>query len=124
MAPSCPRCHLKTDRGEPDYFIGAFTVNFVAAELLIVGVASVWVWLSWPDVPWTLIQWGLIALMIPAPVVFYPFAKTIWLAIDLTFRPVTWADLQGHGENEGFAPRPGNDSPPGGPRTDGAGVEG
>lgn len=99
MRAICPTCRLKLDRGEHDYFIGALVVNFVTAELLIVGAAFLVVVLSWPDVPWTGLKWGLIALMIPLPVFFYPFAKALWLAIDLTFRPVTWNDLEGHGEN-------------------------
>lgn len=103
MRDACPRCHLKLDRGEHDYFLGGYVVNFVAAELLIVLGALVAVLLTWPDVPWTAIQWGLVLLMLLAPVLFYPFAKTLWLAMDLMFRPVTLADLEGHGENVGPA---------------------
>lgn len=101
MRATCPRCHLKLDRGEPDYFIGGYVVNFVVAELLIVLGALAAILATWPDVPWTAIQWGLLALMVPAPILFYPFAKTLWLAVDLMFRPVTLADLEGHGENVG-----------------------
>jgi hypothetical protein len=42
-----------------------------------------------------------------APVAFYPFAKTLWLAADLIFRPLALKDLAGHGENtksEGAGP--------------------
>jgi len=107
MRASCRRCHLKLDRGEADYFIGSFTVNFVTAELVICAVALAAILLTWPDVPWEGLKWGLMATIIPVPILFYPFAKTIWLAIDLTFRPATPADLEGHGENlpeEGTAP--------------------
>jgi hypothetical protein len=37
--------------------------------------------------------------MIPFPVFTYPWSKTLWLAIDLHFRPATLADFEGHGEN-------------------------
>lgn len=99
MRPSCPRCHLKLDRGESDYFLGSFTVNFVAMELLICALAFGAMVLTWPDVPWDRIKWGLILTVIPAPAITLPFARTVWLAIDLTFRPLTPADLEGHGEN-------------------------
>jgi hypothetical protein len=99
MAPHCHRCYLKTDRGEHDYFLGSFTINFVVAELLIVLGGFLGIVMTWPDVPWDLLKWTLMALMIPTPMVFYPYAKTLWLAIDLTFRPVTLKDLEGHGEN-------------------------
>lgn len=99
MREACPSCHLILDRGEPDYFLGGYVINFVTAELLIVLGGMVAVVLTWPDVPWSAIKWGLMALMIPAPVVFYPFAKTLWLGTDLLFRPPTLRDLRGHGEN-------------------------
>jgi len=107
IAPVCPRCELLTDRGEPDYFIGSFVVNFVVAELLICLGALVGILATWPDVPWTGLKWALIAVILPTPAVFYPFAKTIWLGIDLMFRPVTLKDLAGHGEGVAHAePRP------------------
>ena len=99
MRGACPRCHLKLDRGEPDYFIGSYTVNFVTAELLICVGALTGILLTWPDVPWPMLKWGLMATIAPVPILFYPFAKTLWLAIDLTFRPVTLNDIEGHGEN-------------------------
>jgi hypothetical protein len=99
MRDSCPRCHLKLDRGEHDYFLGSFTVNFVTAELIICALAFTAIVATWPDVPWDGIKWGLILTMIPTPVLTLPFARTVWLGIDLTFRPLTLADLDGHGEN-------------------------
>jgi len=87
------------DRGEGDYFLGGYTINFIVSEILIVVGAAAGIILTWPDVPWRLITWTLVALMIVAPIVFYPFAKTLWLATDLVFRPLTLRDLSGHGEN-------------------------
>ena len=99
MRSNCPSCHLLLDRGEADYFLGGYTINFVVSELLIVVGAAVGIVLSWPDVPWRLITWSLVGLMLVAPIFFYPFAKTLWLAFDLIFRPPTLRDLAGHGEN-------------------------
>ncbi|MEX0979604.1 MAG: DUF983 domain-containing protein [Gemmatimonadota bacterium] len=98
MRGSCPKCRLRLDRGEDDYFIGGYIVNFVAAELLIVAGALVGVVLTWPDVPWTTLKYALFLLVAPTPLFFYPWAKTLWLGIDLVFRPVTLADIEGHGE--------------------------
>ena len=95
----CPNCHLRLDRGETDYFLGGYTINFIASELLIVIGAALGIVFTWPDVPWRLITWSLVVLVILAPIVFYPFAKTLWLAVDLVFRPLTLRDLEGHGEN-------------------------
>lgn len=99
MRPACPSCQLLLDRGERDYFIGAYLLNFIGAEVAIVLLAGAVMLATWPDVPWAAIKWGLVALMIPFPVLTYPFSKTLWLAIDLTFRPLTLSDIAGHGEN-------------------------
>jgi uncharacterized protein (DUF983 family) len=100
MRPACPRCALLLDRGERDYFIGAYTLNFIAAEVAIVLLAGLLIVLTWPDVPWDTVRWGLAGLMVPFPVVTYPFSKTVWLAVDLLFRPLTRGDFAGHGEND------------------------
>lgn len=100
MRDACPRCRLLLDRGERDYFIGSYTLNFIGAELAIVLVALAVVLVTWPDVPWDAVQWGLVAFIIPFPVFTYPFSKTLWLALDLIFRPPTLGDFAGHGEND------------------------
>ncbi len=93
MAKRCPRCDLKLDRGEADYFLGSYAVNLVVAELLIAFGAGVTIFLTLPEVPWTALMRWLFVLAILAPAFFYPFAKTIFLAIDLNFRPVTPNDF-------------------------------
>ena len=98
MRKSCPRCQLILDRGEDDYFLGGYTINFVTAELLAVFGGGVGILLTWPDVPWNWITWILILLMILFPILFYPISKTLWLAVDLIIRPLTPGDLVGHGK--------------------------
>lgn len=83
----CPLCGLTLDRGEPDYWIGGYAVNFVAAELLVVGILVVVGLATWPDVPWALVQWGGVALAILTPILFFPFSRVLWLAWDYCFRP-------------------------------------
>ena len=93
MRERCPGCRLLLDRGEADHFIGGYVVNFVGAEFAIAAGGLAWVVLSWPDVPWTALKWGLLGMMVPLPILTYPLAKTLWLAIDLTLRPFGPADL-------------------------------
>jgi uncharacterized protein (DUF983 family) len=90
---SCPRCHLRLDRGEPDFFIGAYTINLIVAEMLVFFGGLAVLRLTWPDVPWNALMYGLGALMVVAPIVLYPFSRQIWLAIDLTFRPAEPSDF-------------------------------
>ena len=83
----CPTCGICLERGETDHFLGAYLFNLVAVELLF-AVALVAVLLAtWPDPPWTLLEYGGAALMLVGAVLCYPFAKTTWLAVDLSLRP-------------------------------------
>ena len=95
MRRTCPRCGLLLDRDEADYFLGGYVVNFVAAELLVVAGGLAAIVLTWPRVPWDAVLWGLLLSMVTAPILFYPFAKTLWLAIDLFFRPPGAGDFVG-----------------------------
>jgi uncharacterized protein (DUF983 family) len=94
MRDCCDSCGLHFDRNEHDYFIGAYTINLIVAELIVVGSMLLVMYLSWPNVPWTKMTWIMMACMVPAPVITYPFSKTLWLAIDLIFQPPRDAEFQ------------------------------
>ena len=83
----CPRCRLRLDRGEDDYFLGAMVFNMAFAEgIFAVGLLAVIYW-TYPAPPWAAIYVGGIAAMILAPIALYPVSKLCWLAFDLLFRP-------------------------------------
>lgn len=84
---SCPVCGLRLDRGERDYFIGAYTINLIVAEMLVFFGGLAVLRMTYPDVPWDGLMYGLGALMIIAPIVLYPFSRQVWLAMDLILRP-------------------------------------
>jgi uncharacterized protein (DUF983 family) len=84
---TCPSCGLVLDRGEPDYWIGGYTVNFIAAEMLVSLVLLVVILVTWPDVPWDAVMYGGVGLAILVPILFYPMSKMLWLAWDYCFRP-------------------------------------
>jgi uncharacterized protein (DUF983 family) len=92
---SCPTCRLKLDRGERDFFIGAYTINLIVAELLVFFGGMAFLVYSWPDVPWTGLMWGLAILMVVAPIALYPVSRQLWLGFDLIFRPPEAADFPG-----------------------------
>lgn len=87
MKDRCPACGIRLERGEQGYVVGAYMFNIVAAELIFAAIFLAWVIVTWPDPPWTLLQYGGAALMVLLPVLFYPFSKTLFLAFDLTFNP-------------------------------------
>lgn len=96
MRLHCPRCGIRMDRGEDDFFLGAMVFNIALSEgilaVLLVGLCII----LWPDVPWTGLQIGGIILMILAPIFFLPFSRTLWLACELLFRPLTAEELEWH----------------------------
>jgi uncharacterized protein (DUF983 family) len=87
MRPQCPSCGLQLDRGESDYFYGAYLLNFVAAELVPVIVFVVSLIATWPDPPWNLLTAITVVLAVVCPILLYPTTKALWLAFDLMFRP-------------------------------------
>jgi uncharacterized protein (DUF983 family) len=96
LRAECPTCGLALERGErEDHWFGAVAVNLVAAELLGVGAIVVWIVATWPDVPWTALQYGGPLIMIALPILFYPFSRALWLAWDLYFRPAASGDRKG-----------------------------
>ncbi len=95
MCPSCPSCGLRFDR-EPEggYWVGSNTINLFATEgvfaLALVGVLV----RTWPSPPWDAMMWGGLVLMLCFPVLFYPWSKTLFVAVDLTFRPPEPGDYE------------------------------
>ena len=87
MRSQCPRCGLQLDRGESDYFYGAYLLNFVAAELVPLLVFIIGLIVTWPAPPWNLLTAITVVLVIVTPIALYPTTKAIWLAVDLMFRP-------------------------------------
>lgn len=82
----CPTCGLALDRGEHDHWLGAYAINLIVAELAAAGLIVAFMLGTWPDVPWDTVTWGGVGLVIAFPILFYPYARTVWLALDLAFR--------------------------------------
>ncbi|MFI5235150.1 MAG: DUF983 domain-containing protein [Gemmatimonadales bacterium] len=87
MKEKCPTCGIRLERGEQGYQVGAYMLNIVISELIFAAIFITTLVRTWPDPPWTLLQFGGVALMVLLPVLFYPFSKTLFLALDLTFNP-------------------------------------
>lgn len=83
----CPSCHLALNRKEDGYSLGGFWLNLLFAEGVTATLFIGTLLLTWPSPPWTLLQYGLPALALLTPLIFYPFAKILFLALDLSVRP-------------------------------------
>src|SRR4051812_30053963 len=98
LRENCPTCGLRLQRGENDYFIGAYLLNLVAVELLFALLLGVVVVMTYPDTPWNLLQYAAVVLILGGALICYPFAKSLWLAADLIFRPLSDQELAWHRE--------------------------
>ncbi len=95
MASRCPSCGLALDRQESGYSLGGFWLNLLFAEGTTVTLFVFTLLMTWPDPPWTVLQYGLPTLALLTPVLFYPFSKTLFLALDLVVRPASQHDRAG-----------------------------
>ncbi|HEX3926569.1 MAG TPA: DUF983 domain-containing protein [Gemmatimonadales bacterium] len=97
MREACPNCGLSLATGNR---VGAYLLNLVAAELVLMAAIVVIVLRSWPHPPWDLLQYLAPALMVIAPLLLYPFSKMVFVAIDLAMYPRALPDAAAHGINE------------------------
>lgn len=84
MVEDCPRCGLHFER-EPGYFTGALAINIVAVGGLFAIVFVALLVATVPDVPVIPILAVLIPIAGLGPIVYYPFSKTVWVAVDRAF---------------------------------------
>jgi uncharacterized protein (DUF983 family) len=106
----CPRCNLRFER-EEGAFLGAMALNYgvtgVAFIVLLVG----WLIVELPEVKLIPLLAASIAVMVVVPILFFPFSKTIWVAIDLLLHldskdPTSVARTFGVGEIRARPPGP------------------
>jgi uncharacterized protein (DUF983 family) len=89
----CPTCGILLERGEEDYFAGGMLLNIVICFIIFgVGFWAI-VIATYPDVPWDLLEYGLVAAMILLPLLLYPISRVVWLGADLALRPRSEKDL-------------------------------
>ena len=87
LRESCPTCGVRFER-EEGYFLGAYALNLIVAEFLGLGLAILLVFktglrdagLLWQEVV-------AVALAVAFPLLFFPFSRTVWIAMDLVFHP-------------------------------------
>lgn len=84
MVPDCPKCGLHFER-EQGYFSGALAINIIATGGLFAIVFVTLLILTVPDIPVV----PVLAIVLPiaafGPIVYYPFSKTMWVAVDRAF---------------------------------------
>ena len=90
MADRCPTCGYRFER-EEGFFLGAYVMNLAIAQALVMLLAVVPAILVLnADAEASLrpvVAGGFVAAVL-APLFFYLWSKTLWVAIELIMRPV------------------------------------
>lgn len=86
MQERCPRCDLKFER-VPGHLAGALGINTIVSVVVIFLVGVAGFVLTFPELPLVPLVTTITAVALVFPILFYPFSKTVWTAIDLRMRP-------------------------------------
>lgn len=78
---ACPRCRLRLQREEGG-FLGAMTINYTVTAAVWLVVFATWLVLDLPDVHVAALTIVSLAIAGLVPLLFFPFAKTTWAAVD------------------------------------------
>jgi uncharacterized protein (DUF983 family) len=90
---TCPGCGLLLKREGDGYELGGMVVNlFVAEAVWAITFAALLYW-TWPNPPWTMLQYGSVVLMVALPLAFLRHARILSLSLDLLLRPPERRDL-------------------------------
>ncbi len=93
-SPSCPVCGFRLDRSEPGYWLGSYNVNLGVTLLVVTVAIVVAIAVEWPSPHWQAITVGAVITAVVLPVVLFPFTKTLYLALDVLFRPPEEAEFR------------------------------
>jgi uncharacterized protein (DUF983 family) len=86
LKDQCPTCGAVFVR-EEGYFLGAYAINLIVAEFIGLGFVLVILF----NLDLSLLEQEVIAVSaaVLLPVLFFPFARTLWMALDLYIDPET-----------------------------------
>jgi uncharacterized protein (DUF983 family) len=87
LREQCPRCGVRFER-EEGYFLGAYALNLIVAEFVGLGLAIILIFKT--DLRDLQLIWQeliAVTLAIAFPVAFFPYSRTVWIAMDLAFHP-------------------------------------
>jgi len=80
----CPSCQSLFER-EDGYFVGGYAINLIVAEFLAFGIVLCLILFA--DLSTLQLQITGALLALGLPILFFPFSRTVWIALDLFLHP-------------------------------------
>jgi uncharacterized protein (DUF983 family) len=84
LRTSCPACGLNFER-EEGYWTGAIFANLFTTMILFILLMVTAFVVTLPEPPVAELIVGSVLFTIAFPLFFYPFSKTVWMALDRAF---------------------------------------
>lgn len=84
----CRACGVRRTRHVEGHELGSMTVALVVNISLIVVILGVSIALTVPEIPVLTVSLALSATALIVPIVTWPLSHTVWMALDLRFRPL------------------------------------
>lgn len=91
MVPECPRCGLRFNRVE-GHWLGSWFLNVCLVQTVVVLILVLGVGFTYPDPPMLAISIGAGVAAVVVPLLFFPWSRTLWVAIDVAMRPLEFDD--------------------------------
>lgn len=83
----CPTCGVRFER-EEGYFLGGYALNLIVAEFLALGLALFLIFRTALRHQDLLVQEAVaLGLAVLFPIIFFPYSRSVWMAVDLMFHP-------------------------------------
>ena len=91
MVPECPGCGFVFTRA-PGQWLGSWFLNVCLAQTVVFAVLAIGVGFTWPDPPIKAIAVLAVVAASVLPLAFFPYSRTLWVAIDLVMTPLAFDD--------------------------------
>ena len=85
MNEACRDCGLRFDRGD-GYWLGAMMFNMAVGMMAVLGALLLVLFITSPDPNWDLAIAVSVAAGIVVPLVFFPFSRALWMAVERSAR--------------------------------------
>jgi uncharacterized protein (DUF983 family) len=84
----CPRCNFPLAERIEGHWLGSLGMNTIVSFGALFLATVVGVAVTYPDVDVRPLAAITVTVAVVVPLVFFPFSKTLWSAIDLAMRPL------------------------------------